>query len=114
MNTTQLHTNSTRFRTLTSTRKTPRPIGKSLNPSIKYAIANTLVVGRQDLEDPGESPGEDESNEPVGEELEVNEDGLVIFPTITKTIWDTETTATTTVTIIEEQETIIDDRKSLS
>ena len=114
MNTTQVHTNRTRFRTLTSTRKTPKPIGKNLSSSIKYAIANTLVVSRQDLEGPGESPEEDESNEPVGEELEVNEDGLVIFPTITKTIWDTETTATTTITVIEEQETIIEDRKSLS
>ena len=45
----------------------------------------------------------------MGEELTVNEDGLVVFPTITETIWDTETTETTTTTLLEEQETIVEE-----
>lgn len=57
------------------------------------------------------SSAEETSDDPVVEELEVNEDGLVIFPTITETIWDTESTETTTTTFVEEQETIVEDRK---
>ncbi|KAL2107897.1 hypothetical protein VUR80DRAFT_4524 [Thermomyces stellatus] len=58
-------------------------------------------------------PAEETSGEPAIEELTVNEDGLVVFPTITETIWDTGTTETTTTTFVEEQETITEDTNNL-
>lgn len=78
-----------------------------ITPRRRFSNLTCIIAHQTDEGD----PAEETSDEPAVEELTTNEDGLVVFPTITETIWDTETTETMTTTFVEEQETIVEERK---
>lgn len=97
-------------------RATPAPLGKNIHPAAFPITQLTRSAAYQQAsEDSDETeeggPAEETSDDPAVEELTTNEDGFVVFPTITETVWDTETTETMTTTFVEEQETIVEDRK---